>query len=74
MSSDWFKKAGYNTMMSLPATKEECLVQLIKAELDWSIPPKGIKTLSMEDGGVVVRGSLVKSDPTWSGVCLRDDC
>ena len=73
-SSNWFRRAGYDTTLSIPATREECLVQLVKAELEWSIPPKGIRTLCQEDGGVALKGCLVKSDPTGSRVCPRDDC
>ena len=38
------------------------------------MPPKGIRTLCQEDGGVALSGYLVKTDPSGSKICPREDC
>ena len=54
-SSNWVKRAGYNTTLSIPATDGERLIGLIKKGMRRSTQPRDLRTLCQEDGGGPVK-------------------
>ena len=72
--ANWYKMMGYDVTLTIPAPQEESLAKIVKSELARALPPKGLRTLCQEDGGLSIKSKLVRSDPLGLGECSRPDC
>ena len=72
--SDWFRKCGASTVISVPATEGSKLASKVREALAAAPDPTGCKTLVVEQPGPSVRQGLVRSDPLPRGSCGRPLC
>jgi hypothetical protein len=70
-NSNWFSALGYRASITLPASKDDKLVSLVKSRLN-AVNVKDI--LVCADGGQVSCSAVVKSNPFPRSDCNRSDC
>ena len=71
----WFTRLGYSNTLSMPATPNGELMDIVNKAMKGSAAPLGFKTLVMEDGGRSVKADLVRTNPFPDGLgCGRKGC
>ena len=71
---DWFMGKGYTNTLTLPATTDNRLVEMVKMKLEDQEKGTKCKTLVLSDGGTPVYSGLIQSDPFKKEKCHRIDC
>ena len=70
----WFRKDGYTSTLTVPATPDSYLAKLVKDSLKKGRQPEGTKTKVIEDGGVCTKAGIVKSNQFPRSKCHREEC
>ena len=70
----WFRTNGATSTMTVPATPNGTLANLVRANMERSRRPPGTLTKIVESGGLSSQLCLVKSNQFPNGRCHRQDC
>ena len=68
----WFRSGGFTSTLTVPATPNGLLAELVRKNLTKGRQPPGTKTKVIEDGGVGAHCGVVKSNPFPRDKCERD--
>ena len=74
LKDTWFRSGGATSTLTVPATPNGELADLVRRNLEKSRQPNGTSTKVIEDGGTSTRIGLVKSNQFPSDHCWREDC
>ena len=72
--SNWFRSAGYTSVLCVPATKGSELASRVTKVLETLPSPDGLKPRVQEVPGRSVTASLTKSNPFPRSTCGRQQC
>ena len=61
--SSWFRKSGHTSTITLPATPDNKLVEMVKLSLASCVPPSRTSTKVLGGGGTSTKSILVKTNP-----------
>ena len=70
----WFRSGGFTSTLTVPATPNGLLAEIVRKNLDKGRQPVGTKTKVIEDGGVGASCGIVKSNTFPRDKCERWDC
>ena len=70
----WFRKDGFTSTLTVPATPNSSLAEMVRQNLNKSRQPEGTRTKVIEDGGKDTKAGLVKSNQFPRVRCDRDQC
>jgi hypothetical protein len=74
LKDTWFRKGGYTSTLTVPATPDGVLAEVVRKNLEKGRQPSGTKTKVLEDGGRSSRCGLVQSNQFPRQRCSRSDC
>ena len=69
--SKWFRKTNHTSTVTLPNTPGDGLVNRVMTCLEKCIPPKKTFTKVLGGGGISIKATLVKANPTPRMTCGR---
>ena len=72
--SNWFRKTNHTSTVTFPTTPGDGLVNRVRTCLEKCIPPKKTFTKVLGGGGISVKATLVKANPTPRMTCGRPNC
>ena len=70
----WFRSGGFTSTLTVPATANGLLAEMVRSNLDKGRQPPGTKIKVIEDGGVGAGCGIIRSNPFPRDKCERGDC
>ena len=70
----WFRKGGFTSTLTVPATPNGELAEVVRKNLEQGRQPPGTRIKVLEDGGISAKQSIVKSNQFPKQNCDREDC
>ena len=67
----WFRSGGHTSTLTVPATDNSSLAEIVRKNLEMGRQPKGTKTKVIEDGGKSAKCGIVKYNPFPRQTCER---
>ena len=72
--SKWFRKTNHTSTVTFPTTPGDGLVNRVRTCLEKCIPPKKTFTKVLGGGGISIKATLMKANPTPRMTCGRPNC